>query len=145
KNKLQRGLYAQYAEKVLHVINALSVGYDSPASVRTNDTWLTSKVRTALINTKEVPSLTINVTTERGIVYLMGRVTDAEGTRAGIAASGVSGVNKVVKLFEIVSPQSVQQSSSGGQQAAPVEARDSTLNNTGAAIDTGGAQAMPVQ
>ncbi len=143
--KQQAGQAAQGVEKVVRVINELRVGDVTPASVRTNDTWLTSKVRTALINTKEVPSLTINVTTERGIVYLMGRVTDAEGTRAGIAASGVSGVNKVVKLFEIVSPQSVQQSPSGGQQAAPVEARDSTLNNTGAATDTGGAQAMPVQ
>src|SRR3546814_6158382 len=69
-------------EKVTKVINELRVGDITPLSVRTNDTWLSSKVKTTLINTKEVPSRTIVVTTERGIVYLMGRVTDEEGQRA---------------------------------------------------------------
>lgn len=133
---------AAQVEKVQRVVNELRVGDITPMSVRTNDTWISSKVRTALINTKEVPSLTINTTTERGIVYLQGKVTEQEGARAAIAASGVSGVNKVVKLFEIVSPESLQAST----DSAPIEESNAqSSSNTGTAPDTGGAQAMPVQ
>src|SRR5690606_8098404 len=85
---------ARQVEKVVKVINELRVGDITPVSVRTNDTWLSSKVKTALINTKEVPSRTIVITTERGIVYLMGRVTDAEGQRAVKATASLSGINK---------------------------------------------------
>ncbi|MGE4369995.1 MAG: BON domain-containing protein [Burkholderiaceae bacterium] len=92
---------------VKRISNEIRIGAPTPISVRTNDTWITSKVRTTLINTKEVPSLTIVVTTERGIVYLLGKVTEDEGRRAARAAAHVPGVNKVIKLFEIVSPESV--------------------------------------
>ena len=133
-------------EKVQRVINQLRVGEVTPNSVRTNDTWLTSKVSATLINTKEVPSRTINVTTERGVVYLQGRVTEDEGARAAIAASGVAGVNKVVKLFDIVSPQSVGGNAGSAQQAAPIETVGSSPSNTGTTTpEFGGAQAMPVQ
>lgn len=140
--KQRAGELASRVEKVQRVVNELRVGDVTPVSVRTNDTWISSKVRTALINTKEVPSLTINVTTERGIVYLQGRVTEAEGQRAAIAGSSVAGVNKVVKLFEIVSPESLNQPAS----PAPIqESGTPAPSDTGAAADTGGAQAMPVQ
>src|SRR5690606_31726656 len=140
--KQRAGELASHVEKVQRVVNELRVGDVTPVSVRTNDTWISSKVRTALIHTKEVPSLTINVTTERGIVYLQGRVTEAEGQRAAIASSSVAGVNKVVKLFEIVSPESLNQPTS----PAPIqESGTPAPSDTGAAADTGGAQAMPVQ
>lgn len=142
QDKQRAGQAAERVEKVRRVVNELRVGDVTPVSVRTNDGWLSSKVRTTLINTKEVPSRTINVTTERGIVYLQGKVTEEEGARAGIAASGISGVNKVVKLFEIVSAESVRQSN------APAPIQESNVqpsSNTGTASDTGGAQAMPVQ
>ncbi|HLU00743.1 MAG TPA: BON domain-containing protein [Burkholderiaceae bacterium] len=140
--KQRVGELAAAVEKVQRVVNELRVGEVTPVSVRTNDTWLSSKVRTALINTKEVPSLTIDVTTERGIVYLQGKVTDPEGQRAAIAASGVSGVNKVVKLFEIVSPESLSQPAS----PAPIqESGTPAPSNTSTEPETGGAQAMPVQ
>lgn len=107
QDKQKAGTAAEGVEKVKKVINQLRVGDITPISVRTNDTWITSKVKTALINTKEVPSRTINVSTERGIVYLMGKVTAQESERAGKAAAGVTGVNKVVKLFQIVTPESI--------------------------------------
>lgn len=139
QDKQRAGAAARGVEKVKRVVNELRVGDITPVSVRTNDTWLSSKVRTTLINTKEVPSRTINVTTERGIVYLQGKVTETEAARASIAASGVSGVNKVVKLFEIVPPESPQ-------RPAPIEQGDApSSTQTGASPDTGGAQAMPVQ
>jgi len=140
--KQRIGELAAAVEKVQRVVNELRVGDITPVSVRTNDTWLSSKVRTALINTKEVPSLTINVTTERGIVYLQGKVTEEEGQRAAIAASGVSGVNKVVKLFDIVSPESLSQPAS----PAPIqESGTPASSNTSTVPETNGAQAMPVQ
>ena len=140
--KQRAGELASQVEKVQRVINEIRVGDVTPASVRTNDAWLSSKVRTALINTKEVPSLTINVTTERGIVYLQGRVTDEEGQRAAIATSSVSGINKVVKLFDIVSAESLSQPNA----PAPIQdAGAPTPSNTDTAPDTGGAQALPVQ
>lgn len=140
--KQRAGQLASQVEKVKRVVNELRVGEVTPVSVRTNDSWLTSKVRTALVNTKEVPSLTINVTTERGIVYLQGRVTDEEGRRAAAASSAVAGVNKVVKLFDIVSPESLSQPNA---PASIQETGAQTPSNTDTAPDTGGAQAMPVQ
>ncbi|NYT25738.1 BON domain-containing protein [Alcaligenaceae bacterium] len=146
QDKQRAGQAAEGVEKVRRVVNQLRVGDVTPASVRTNDTWLSSKVRTTLINTKSVPSRTINVTTERGIVYLQGKVTEAEGAMAATAASGVSGINKVVKLFQIVSPESLQQPATATPQPAPIEQGGTpTPDNTGASTETGGAQAMPVQ
>lgn len=123
--KQQAGEAAGNVDKVKRVVNELRVGDVTPLGVRSNDTWLTSKVKTALINTREVPSRTINVTTERGVVYLLGKVTSEEGQRAAIAASSVAGVNKVVKLFHIVSPESLVDpldNRSEPEQAAPASA-----------------------
>jgi len=98
---------ASQVDKVQRVVNRLRVGAVTPLGVRSNDTWLTSKVRTSLINTKEVPSSTILITTERGTVYLMGRVTRDEAERAARVASGVNGVNHVVTLFDMVSREQI--------------------------------------
>jgi osmotically-inducible protein OsmY len=128
-------------EKVKKVVNELRVGDITPLGVRTNDSWITSKVRTSLINTQEVPSRTITVTTERGIVYLLGIVTDAEGQRAAKVASNISGVNKVVKLFQIVSPESLMQT----QTPAPVENAAAPAAAPAPAAPSGDIQTMPVK
>lgn len=107
-------------ERVTKVINRLRVGPVTEIGVRSNDSWITTKVTTALINTKDVPSRTIDVTTERGVVYLQGRVTHEEGERAAQAAAHVSGVNQVVKLFDYVSAEKVLLPQSSSNQAAPV-------------------------
>jgi len=67
-----------------------------------NDTLITSKVKASLIDAKDLQSGAFKVVTERSIVYLMGRVTEREATRAADIARGVGGVQKVVKVFEIV-------------------------------------------
>ncbi|HLR29402.1 MAG TPA: BON domain-containing protein [Paenalcaligenes sp.] len=87
-------------DKVVQVIDRLRVGEPTEMGVRSNDTWITTKALSNLINTKGVPTRTMNVTTERGVVYLQGRVTAEEGERAAKVVSGVPGVNEVVKLFE---------------------------------------------
>lgn len=87
-------------DKVVQVIDRLRVGEPTEIGIRSNDTWITTKALSNLINTKGVPTRTMNVTTERGVVYLQGRVTPEEGERAAKVVSGVPGVNEVVKLFE---------------------------------------------
>ncbi len=141
QDKQQAEQLASKVEKVKRVYNQLRVGGITPLSVRTNDSWLSTKVTTTLINTKDVPTRTIVVSTERGVVYLMGRVTEAESERAGKAAAGVAGINKVVKLFEIVSPESLATDTS----AAPVQ--ESSAPAAGTQPDSGSAevQTMPVQ
>lgn len=108
--------------QVNQVINRLRVGPATELNVRTNDSWITTKATTALVNTKEVPSRTISVTTERGVVYLQGRVTKDEGERAARAVSTVAGVTQVVKLFEYISAEKVllPQKPTATGTAAPV-------------------------
>jgi hypothetical protein len=57
------------------------------------------------MNTKSVPSGTIAVTVDHRVVYLMGKVTQEEGDYAAAAVSAIDGVSKVVKLFDIMSPE----------------------------------------
>jgi osmotically-inducible protein OsmY len=92
----------QGIENVGTVQDELLVGPSSSASTRTSDTLITSKVKTAMLEAKDLESNAIKVVTERGIVYLMGRVTDREATRATDIARTTSGVLKVVRVFEIV-------------------------------------------
>jgi osmotically-inducible protein OsmY len=136
---------ARKVEKVKKVINELRVGAITPVSVRTNDTWLTSKVKSTLLNTKGVPSRTIAVTTERGVVYLLGKVTAQEGQMAGTAASGVTGINKVVKLFEIVAAESVIAPLAPAAKAGPAPVQDAGSSATTPAVSGGGAEAIPVK
>ena len=88
--KNQATAMARGVENVKQVVNQLTVGPIASLGVRSNDTWLTSKVKTALINTKYVPSGTIAVTTDHSVVYLMGKLTQAEGDYAANAAADVA-------------------------------------------------------
>jgi osmotically-inducible protein OsmY len=135
---------ARSIPKVREVDNHIRVGDLTPLSVRTNDTWITTKVKAELAATKDVPFRTIKVTTERGVVYLMGKVTADEAQRAGIVASGVAGVNKVVKLFQIVARETIL-----AEPGKPAPVTDSSSTGTSApapspAASSGGAQTMPV-
>ena len=85
------------------VVNELTVGPPSTFSERSKDTYVTAKVKASLIDAKDVISDAIKVVTHRGVVYLMGRVSEREANRATEIARGVSGVVKVVRVFEIVS------------------------------------------
>lgn len=89
-------------ESVRSVVNELSVGPASSFGNKSNDTFLTGKVKASLVDAKDLQANAFKVVTERNIVYLMGRVTEREANRASDIARGVSGVAKVVKVFEIV-------------------------------------------
>jgi len=90
-------------ENVGNVDDELLVGPNSSISSRSSDTYITSKVKGALVDAKDLQSNAIKVVTERGNVYLMGRVTEREATRATEIARSTSGVMKVVRVFEILS------------------------------------------
>jgi osmotically-inducible protein OsmY len=90
-------------ENVRSTLNELAVMGSSSLTARSNDTVLTSKVKASYLDAKDLHANTIKVVTERGTVFLMGRVTEREATRATELARGVSGVQKVVRAFEILS------------------------------------------
>ena len=89
-------------DNVRSVVNELTVGEVSTISNRANDTLLTGKVKASLVDAKDMQVNAFKVVTERGVVYLMGRVTEREAGRAADIARNVSGVRKVVRVFEIV-------------------------------------------
>lgn len=89
-------------EGVKSVVNELGVMGSSSVTSRSNDTILTSKVKASFIDAKDVFANAIKTVTERGTVYLMGRVTEREANRASDIARGVAGVQKVVRVFEVI-------------------------------------------
>ena len=90
-------------ENVRAVVNDLAVAAPSSLGTRSNDTLLTSKVKASLVDARDVQVNAFKVVTERSVVYLMGSVTEREAGRASDIARGVSGVRKVVRVFDIVS------------------------------------------
>ncbi len=89
-------------ENLRTVVNDLAVMSPSSLGGRSNDTLITSKVKASLVDAKDIISTAFKVVTERSVVYLMGRVTEREANRASDVARGVPGVEKVVRVFEIV-------------------------------------------
>ena len=84
--------------KKLH--NELQVLQPTSALARSNDALITSKIKTLMLADSTVPSTKVKVITENGIDYLMGLVTRAEGANATNVVAGVSGVQKIIKLFQ---------------------------------------------
>ena len=114
------------------IVDELAIGPKSSFGSRSNDAWITSKVKANLINTKEISANVFKVVTERGEVFLMGLVSPEEGTIAANVASRVDGVQKVVKLYEYVKPEEAQRlSTEAAKNPAPAQADD-----TGAATVT---------
>jgi osmotically-inducible protein OsmY len=88
-------------DTVVSVVNEVRVGQPSTFNETSNDVLITTKVKASLVDAKDLLANSIKVVTHRNVVYLMGRVTEREATRAAEIARGVSGVAKVVKVFEI--------------------------------------------
>lgn len=89
-------------ENVRSVVNDLAVMPPTSLGQRSNDTFITGKVRASLVDAKDLSASAFKVVTERNVVYLMGRVTQREAQRATEIARGVSGVSKVVRVFEML-------------------------------------------
>lgn len=104
-------------ENVRSVVNDLAVMPNSTLGQRSNDVFITGKVRASLVDDKEISASAFKVVTERNIVYLMGRVSQREATRATEITRGVGGVTKVVRVFETVSEEELRRIA---PQPAPV-------------------------
>ena len=89
-------------ENVRSVLNELAVMGNSSITARSNDGFVTTRVKAALVDAKDLHATAFKVVTERGVVYLLGRVTEREATRATEIARGIPGVLKVVRVFEIL-------------------------------------------
>ena len=89
-------------EGVRRIYNELVIGPKSTSGTETNDVWLTTKIKTALLTDSEVPSLRVKVVTENSVVYLMGLLSTEEANRTAAAAADVDGVTRVVRLFELI-------------------------------------------
>jgi len=87
---------------IRQIANEIRVAPRAPFGSRSYDTWLTTKVKTKMVWTDELDSTRVKVVTENGAVYLLGLVTQKEAELATQAARGVSGVARVVKLFEYI-------------------------------------------
>ncbi len=97
-------------ENVKAVVNELTIATStSTLKERSNDVLITSLVKARLFEAKDLPSSAFKVVTERGVVYLMGRVTQREADRGTDIARGVSGVVKVVRSFEFISEEDAKQ------------------------------------
>ena len=90
-------------ENLRSVVNEVAVMGASSVTSRSNDTILSGKVKASLVDAKDLMANAFKVVTERGTVYLMGRVTEREAARATDVARSVSGVQRVVRVFELIS------------------------------------------
>ncbi|KFA58159.1 hypothetical protein A9G48_10275 [Gilliamella sp. wkB18] len=81
------------------IFNQIRIGKIIGAGTITNDTWITTKVKSQLILNADTKARKIKVVTENSEVFLMGIVTQEEGRVAAEVASKVSGVKKVIMLF----------------------------------------------
>lgn len=95
-------------ENTRSVVNDLAVMPNTTLGQRSNDTFITGKVRASLVDAQDISANSFKVVTERNIVYLMGRVSQREANRATEIARGVSDVRKVVRVFEIVSEEELR-------------------------------------
>lgn len=90
---------------VREVINELGVTSSPTLKERATDTLVTGRLKASLVDAKDLAASAFKVVTERGTVYLMGRVTQREADRATDLARNTPGVSRVVRVFEIITEQ----------------------------------------
>lgn len=128
-DKLTAQRVAQNSLEVSSVVNELMVGPVSSLSQRMSDSTLAGKVRTQLVTTSGVSLNQMKVTVDRGIVYLMGLVTQQEANKAADVASRVQGVKSVVTVFEVLTQQEVQERLKLLTRETPKSSAYTTTNN----------------
>jgi osmotically-inducible protein OsmY len=98
----------QKIDGVKSVVNDLAVMWPTSTSERSRDLLLAGKVKATLVDASGLASGAFKIVVERGVVYLMGRVTEEEATRAIDLARAVPGAAKVVRLVEVISPEQLR-------------------------------------
>ncbi len=112
-------------DNVQLVVNELAVLGNASLTQRSSDTLITGRIKAALVDAKDLFANAYKVVTERGTTYLMGRVTQREADRATEIARSTSGVQKVVRVFEIISEDELRnllpQPAANETKASPVK------------------------
>jgi osmotically-inducible protein OsmY len=92
--------FVKSTDRVRIVENDTTIGPVADFQSRSNDTYITSKVKARMVEAAKFAPNHVKVVTERGVVYLMGIVSRQEATDAAEIAATTSGVARVVKVFE---------------------------------------------
>jgi len=95
-------------ENVRAIVNELGVMGTTSLTQRSSDALITGRVKAAMVDAQDIFANSFKVVTERGTVHLMGRVTQREADRATEITRGVSGVQRVVRVLEIISDAELQ-------------------------------------
>ena len=114
-------------ENVKAVVNELAIMPNSSLQDRSGDVLTTGKVKASLVDAKDLQAAAFKVVTERGTVYLMGRVTQREADRATQMTRTISGVRRVVRIFELLTEEELQRL--GTAQPQPARAPSSPAAN----------------
>lgn len=93
---------ARTVSHITKVHNQIRLGQPIEASVQANDIWIASKVKAQLLTNEDVPAVQVKVVVENGEVFLMGRLSNLEATRAVEITRNVHGVKKVVRALELI-------------------------------------------
>ena len=101
--KAEAEKYAQGMKNVRSVFNELIIGPNSSYTMRANDAYLESKLKTQMIFTQQLPSNSMAIVAEGSSVYLMGILTQSEADLAKKIASNTNGVKDVYAYFDIIS------------------------------------------
>jgi osmotically-inducible protein OsmY len=105
RDKTLIGQIASQVENVSAVQNELEITNSPSLRERAADTVVTGRVKAAFVDVNQIPASAFKVTTERGTVYLMGRVTQRESDYATQVARNTQGVRRVVRVLEIISEE----------------------------------------
>lgn len=96
------GKAAQSVPSAKKIHNELQITTPTTGMVRSNDGLLTANIKTRMLSYNDVPASKVKVVTENGVVYLLGILSRAEANRATAVVQEVSGVQKIVRLFEYI-------------------------------------------
>ena len=100
KLRAEAETYTGQIAKVRQIFNEITLAAPSTLATRSNDSFVTTKVKTALFAVRDLPARNIKVVTESGIVFLMGMIDESSAKIAADVAANTRGVARVVKMFE---------------------------------------------
>jgi osmotically-inducible protein OsmY len=135
--RARAGQIAGNVDNVRGVVNELAALAPTTVAQRSADLLVTGKVRASFVDASDLQVNAFKVVTERGVVYLMGRVTPREAERATSIARTISGVQKVVRMFEPLDAEDLRQ--------APAAAPAATVAPAAPAQPAGGAVTTPIR
>jgi len=129
---------------VTSIVNELATQPAADISSRTNDSYLETRVKTALIAEKNISANNFKVVCENGSVYLMGLVTRDEGARGADVASRVPGVTQVVKVFQYILPQDATAATAAAASAPAAPPPPPTTDATVGAVPDASVSSRPL-